>query len=134
PALALCWSTQRTHTSEHPFTCAQCGKGFTCSTKLLSHQRVHTGDRPVPNPVCEERFAMVFHALSHQRVHTSGQPYDCPYCAEEFDSSRGLRAAQADPHRPPSPTEGPSSSNLRNPPRASLQLPSPLLDGTIRPL
>ncbi|NXG14184.1 ZSC20 protein, partial [Grallaria varia] len=37
---------QKTHTSEQPYKCLECGKGFRDSSTLLHHQKSHTGEWP----------------------------------------------------------------------------------------
>ncbi|XP_032871888.1 zinc finger protein 432-like, partial [Amblyraja radiata] len=85
---------QRTHSGVRPYTCAPCGKGFTTSTRLLRHQRSHTGERPYTCTQCGKGFTHSGNLLVHQRTHTGERPYTCAQCGKGFTRSDCLLVHQ----------------------------------------
>ncbi|KAM5124911.1 uncharacterized protein ACMZJ9_022592 [Mantella aurantiaca] len=75
---------QRSHMSDNPNFCSECGKCFRWKSDLVIHQRSHTGEKPYSCPGCGKCFAQKSNLVIHQRSHTGEKPYSCPECGKCF--------------------------------------------------
>merc|ERR1719309_435277 len=57
------------HLGLRPYTCLECGKGFTQPTHLKVHQRTHDGSRPYMCSVCGKTFAIASNMRKHLAIH-----------------------------------------------------------------
>ncbi|XP_067869950.1 zinc finger protein 91-like [Heterodontus francisci] len=85
---------RRCHNGERPFICCLCEKGFKQLSNLLQLQRVHTGERPFTCSECGKGFKQSSNLLAHQRVHTGERPFTCSECGKRFKQSSNLLAHQ----------------------------------------
>ncbi|XP_069837110.1 zinc finger protein 629-like isoform X2 [Dendropsophus ebraccatus] len=69
---------------DKPFSCPECGKGFTKKSSLVRHQIVHMGDKPFSCTVCSKSFARKSTLVEHKKTHTCEKPYSCSDCGKCF--------------------------------------------------
>eukprot|EP00057_Strongylocentrotus_purpuratus_P002134 XP_003723902.1 PREDICTED: zinc finger protein 2-like [Strongylocentrotus purpuratus] len=83
-------SHMKVHTSERPFKCSVCDKGFIERRHLKSHMRSHTGEKPFACSVCQKAFSQPTHLTYHLRTHTGIKPFSCETCGRSFGRKRDL--------------------------------------------
>ncbi|XP_031747724.1 zinc finger protein 3 homolog [Xenopus tropicalis] len=79
---------------EKPYTCAECGKGFSRSTYLVTHSRTHTKEKPYSCTECGKSFVQHSHLTIHLRIHSGEKPYPCLECGKHFSRSSTLAKHQ----------------------------------------
>ncbi|KAM3914007.1 uncharacterized protein RB166_019180 [Leptodactylus fuscus] len=69
---------------EKPFSCSECGKGFTKKSSLVRHRIIHMGEKPFSCTVCSKSFARKSTLVEHKKTHTCEKPYSCSDCGKCF--------------------------------------------------
>ncbi|KAG8546227.1 hypothetical protein GDO81_019420 [Engystomops pustulosus] len=73
-----------------PFSCVDCGKGYSQEWHLLAHQRCHYRGQPYKCSLCEKSFKKPAHLRKHQKTHQVIE-YKCTRCQEVFQSDKDLK-------------------------------------------
>ncbi|XP_054308155.1 zinc finger and SCAN domain-containing protein 29 isoform X1 [Pongo pygmaeus] len=81
---------QVSHQVENPYKCADCGKSFSRSARLIRHRRIHTGEKPYKCLDCGKSFRDSSNFITHRRIHTGEKPYQCGECGKCFNQSSSL--------------------------------------------
>ncbi|XP_030266668.1 zinc finger protein 850-like [Sparus aurata] len=77
--------------SEKPFSCSVCSKGFNQISHLKRHMRIHTGKKTLSCSVCGKRFGQNSHLEKHLKCHTGEKSYSCWSCNKCFTQSEHLQ-------------------------------------------
>ncbi|XP_056386987.1 zinc finger protein 271-like isoform X2 [Hyla sarda] len=80
----------KTGDKDRPFTCPECGIGFTQKAYLMKHQKIHTGEKPFSCLECGKSFMQKDHLERHQRIHTGEKPFSCSECGKSFTQKKTL--------------------------------------------
>ena len=72
------------HSTEGPFKCGICGKGFISIQHLETHMVIHTDVKPYSCDICGKSFAQVQTLKNHKLVHTGDEPFGCDVCSKKF--------------------------------------------------
>ena len=113
-----------THSDRKPYTCVDCGKGFSTKGTLKAHAYIHTAEKQFvcPFPNCGKRFHQQptlsrhmcchreqkrhlcrdcgrgFHTpkalQNHAAVHKGRKPHVCPHCSKVFKNPASLTMHQ----------------------------------------
>ncbi|KAM4663459.1 uncharacterized protein O3C94_011706 [Discoglossus pictus] len=80
--------------NDKPYSCSECGKGFSARSSLVTHQKNHTGEKPHLCQECGKSFSQKSHLIIHTRIHTGEKPFVCQTCGKGFSLSSNLDAHQ----------------------------------------
>ncbi|XP_026482417.1 zinc finger protein 43-like [Ctenocephalides felis] len=79
------------HTTQRPYKCNECPKGFIRSSQLKAHMKDHIyRERKHLCTICGKGFFTTSILKNHVRTHTKERPYKCKICDKSFIQSGGL--------------------------------------------
>lgn len=76
---------------QKPFVCTICGKLFPLNCELRRHSRVHSSDRPFKCSFCQKGFLSLGHKKDHETaMHGAIGRFWCAHCDEKFSRKEKL--------------------------------------------
>ena len=79
------------HSTERPFECEICGKGFSNERYLKKHKEVHDSTRKFECSVCKKKFKSQKHLTVHDKIHRQEYATQCEYCDAKFVQRQNLK-------------------------------------------
>ncbi|XP_068423121.1 gastrula zinc finger protein XlCGF26.1-like [Clinocottus analis] len=93
-------SLNKDFSSEKPFRCSVCRKGFGLKGTLKEHMRFHTGEKPFTCSLCKKSFAWRGSLHKHTRVHAGEKRFRCSVCLSRFTWFHQLKTHQCSGQHP----------------------------------
>ena len=88
---ALKYHIAEWHSTERPFECEICGKGFSNERYLQRHLEVHDSTRKFECSVCNKKFKSQKHLTVHDKIHRQAYTAQCEYCDAKFVQRQNLK-------------------------------------------
>ena len=79
------------HSTERPFECEICGKGFSNIAYFQIHQTVHDPIRKFECSVCSKKFKNRKHLNVHGKIHRQDYSAQCEYCDAKFVQRQNMK-------------------------------------------
>ncbi|KAJ8247726.1 hypothetical protein GJAV_G00249590 [Gymnothorax javanicus] len=85
---------QRIHSGQGLHLCSHCGRGFLSFTELKRHKCSHGSEKPYCCSLCGNKFSRLWNLKLHRRIHTQEKPHRCTHCGKSFTRADILKVHQ----------------------------------------